>query len=123
MIYLLIGALLIGIISGYLIKHTNHDIVENISCITCFAAYGLFAIILLATPLVFFGTKVFCLSEYPNFVQTVADARESESEIERAALIQPMIEMNNRIARYQYWNNTIWKTMYYDGVDDLEFVK
>lgn len=77
-----------------------------------------------------FAVVLFCLShltagstiaEYNALKAAIERARlEDRSEIERAAILTSILDMNRSIARVKYWNNTSLDVFFSDALAELE---
>lgn len=92
------------------------------------AIVGVIAICILLTaiiiwPVMYQDSK----SNYRSYVaakQTIEAARSGEiSEVERAALVTKMLEINAIIADANYWNGTILKDAVYNKLANAEYLK
>jgi hypothetical protein len=68
--------------------------------------------------------------DYPSFKVKVESARQTiemarqGNEIERAAIINKAVEINEEIAKAQYWNQVWWADAFYpDDVMNLQLIK
>jgi hypothetical protein len=89
-----------------------------------FALSALFLFVhLVAWPLSYFDSKNDAII-YQSTKATIQEMRKSNaSEIERAAVANKVIEINNNIATAKYWNKTIFDCYIYDGFANLKPLK
>lgn len=70
------------------------------------------------------GSANSTISQYNAIKETIEETRENEtSSIERATLTQNIIEVNQEIASYRYWNETIFHLFIPDKLAELEYLK
>jgi len=64
-------------------------------------------------------------TEYKAITMTLSTSRsDSTMDIERAAVIHKVIDMNRELATAKYWDDSIWVGWFYpDKVAKLEFIK
>ena len=64
-------------------------------------------------------------AKYEAVTITLAESREvGSSDIERAAVVHKIIDMNKEIAAVKYWNGSIWVGWFFpDRVANLELIK
>lgn len=64
------------------------------------------------------------IAQYEIIKETIEASRVEEmSELERATLTQKIIEVNQEIAGYKYWNETSWDIFTPDQLTELEYLK
>ena len=92
------------------------EVSSMLLCIAC-------GFILLFIPLSRLSDRLF-IEEIKTFEQTVEDSRESQSEIERAAILGRITEINRRLAKAKYLNKTfIGDIFVVDDLSELEYLK
>lgn len=124
MITLIVLVLVIAA-GGLLHKHCywSNDLLAFIGLTTCFLG-GMALLIHLALLLTKEYTYGKWVAEREAFTQTLAEARENGSEIERAAIVREVAEWNARLAKAKY-DNAHWLLGQYvdDRVDSLEPIR
>lgn len=85
---------------------------------------GLLTIIMLVILAINHWTADSTIAQYEIIKDTIETARNEDlSELERATLTQKIIEVNQEIARYKYWNETSWDIFTPDRLTELEYLK
>lgn len=70
------------------------------------------------------GTANSKIAQYEVIKESIEVSRqEGSSDIERAALSQKIIQVNQEIASYKYWNGTMFHLMVPDKLAELEPLK
>ena len=68
--------------------------------------------------------KTSYLSQYEVIRETISDSRENMNEIERAALLNKVIEINSNLATYKALSDNFWVGWYYnDRIAELEYLE
>ena len=68
--------------------------------------------------------KTSYLSQYEVIRETISNSRENMNEIERAALLNKVIEINANLATYKALSDSFWVGWYYnDRIAELEYLE
>lgn len=88
------------------------------------ALSGMVTIIMLVILAINHWTADSTIAQYEIIKETIEASRVEEmSELERATLTQKIIEVNQEIAGYKYWNETSWDIFTPDQLTKLEYLK
>ena len=119
-IAILLAVLVGGIVLGFWLEDKNPFTMWSLVSIFCIIALALF---LVFWPVAYYG-YVSNIQEYHATKASVEVSRGEEmSELERAALVHKIIEVNRWLARAQYWNQTVFDPFIPDEVMALEPIK
>lgn len=87
-------------------------------------SFAIFVIMLIALAISHVEYAAFPV-KYEAVTMTLAESRNAGSgDIERAAIMHKIIDMNKEIASVKYWDDSIWVGWFFpDRVADLELIK
>lgn len=119
---ILIGIFGIGIILLIFNSITSHDFELSGIFITIFG--GLFLIL----ALIVLGVNHISLdpmkAEYKQASISLEESRKSNSDIERAAVVQTVIKLNTNLASKKEYQKSIWVGIFFPvGVQQIEMIK
>lgn len=121
MMGLILTILLVMVIGGvYLMSKTRFD---GIGFVLTIISGAILTLALILLPASYYSTKS-DIQEYYSIKQTINEARQNNiSEVERAALTQKIVEVNQWLTSTKYWNNSIFDIYYPDEIEDLKPLK
>lgn len=109
-----------GIFGSKMRLQDDWDMVGSATCLLSSIATVILTIILAISH----GTANSTIVQYNTIKETIeASRQEDTSDFERAALTQKIMEVNQEIASYKYWNGTIFHLMVPDRLTELEPLK
>ena len=119
---ILLIALIITLIVGIVIYIPNRRWSEAGGWTAFTAAAILTGYLIVA--LVFSATSTkFINKDYTTIIQTLEMQRQNGNEIENAAVIGKIIDINQELNEYKYWNKTMFGWIIPDEIEELELVK
>jgi len=63
-------------------------------------------------------------AEYESVKTTIQSSRTDANNVERAAVIHKVIDINRELATVKYWNDSLWVGWFWpDRVAELEYIK
>ncbi len=118
---IILKILLVGLVLGILTRgYFKWEFIGDVLIGICSI---LLIIVAITIPLNIQTTKA-DIQSYYVLKNTIEEARNNNfSELERAGLVNRIIENNIALAKYQYYNNTIWDLWIPDEIMDLEPLK
>ena len=118
----LVVFIIIGIVIAYIALDHNYDFVGSTAIvISLFAGIGLL-IALICIPCERMGIRAE-IEAYYAMQKTIENARENGDELEKATLVNKLIELNQGLAKYSYYNRTVWDIWIPDEIEELELLK
>lgn len=126
MVLILIFIVLAGLVAVGVMLASNYNLSDGLNALGFFssAVSGIAIVVLTLMFSISHGTANATLAQYHAIKETIEVARQGEvSDIERAALTQKIMRVNQDIASYKYWNGTIFHLMIPDKLAELEPLK
>ena len=121
MIWILLISAVLFAVGWWLLFKTEVFETAGVTLIVVFGS--VFIMTCVVWPMKYFSS-VWDYRDYMVVKQAIEDSREQNvSEVERAALLNKIIEENKKLASAKYWNNTIFKDMIYDKYAELPYLK